>query len=103
MGKQSQLFADHLSPSEETETRIDVGQSPHIFMFHVLEVPQLSVAPLSMNIRLKGACQFLQCHTNLVLSVQGRTLCEMCACCVCVCVRVHVCGCVCGCICVRVQ
>ena len=75
-------------------------------MFHVLEVPQLSVAPLSMNIRLEGACQFLQRHTNLVLSVQGRTLCEMCVCvCVCVlcasvrvqvCVWVHVCACVCA-------
>ena len=72
-------------------------------MFHVLEVPQLSVAPLSMNIRLEGACQFLQCHTNLVLSVQGRTLCEMCVCCVlcvcvCACVCVRVCMCVCACV-----
>lgn len=45
----------------------------HIFVFHVLEQPQLPVGSLGVDDGLEGPGQLLHCHPQTCLGVKGRT------------------------------
>lgn len=54
--------------------QVSLSFSTHVFMFHVLEQPQLSVCPLGVDVRLKGPRQLLHSDLQAGLYVICRTV-----------------------------